>query len=728
MSTATRPAAAREHRATVPPFADSAEQVAAELGWLERALRERASQVAAGREGSDRFDAFAGLYVHDRVVPSLAPMSGALRAERAALDARAAASDAGLRLERLRRRFGLSPVAVHVLACCLAPDWSQQFQRLFALVQDDVTRRRPAVQLLGELFAIGDAAARAMFAPGAPLVSSGLLTMREGDVPFPSRQPIVADAVIDFLSGGTRLDGALAGFAMLYEPAETWPGGGWYDRHHDAVMRLARPLLAQNGLPASYVSGPAGCAKRLVVDGVCAIMSARVLRVDCRAWIAEGAQAPEQGREQARALRRDAALHGCVIHLASAEALLEPGAERYRAVADSLLADCAGIVATGTATGAEFTAVVQSPVWTLEIPRPGVAERSELWSLALGARGLVTDAQVVDGLAGSFRFTPREIDRSVEDYCLGRVTGADPQVDAGALMQACRGASRHGMHLFARRIVPTRRWEDLAVPDDTRAQLAELCAAARWRRRVHGEWGFERLLASSTGITALFAGPSGVGKTMSAEIVAGELGLELFAVDISCVVSKYIGETEKNLGGVFDEAERTNAVLFFDECDALFGKRTEIGDAHDRYANIETNYLLQRIDAYEGIVVLATNLRANLDPAFSRRIRYAIEFALPDEARREEIWRRVFPAATPLAEDVDVAFMARQFRLAGGSIRNIAVNAAFLAASEEGVVGMRHVIHATRRELQKMGRSCTRADFGRYFGWVRDAVPAAEVR
>src|SRR6185436_16589206 len=194
----------------------------------------------------------------------------------------------------------------------------------------------------------------------------------------------------------------------------------------------------------------------------------------------------------------------------------------------------------------------------------------------------------------------------------------------------------------------------------------------------------------------------------------------LFAVDLSCVVSKYIGETEKNLAAVFDEAEITNAVLFFDECDALFGRRTEISDAHDRYANIEVSYLLQRVDQHDGMVILATNLRANLDAAFTRRIRHVVDFPFPEVPDRVAIWRKVFPARTPMANDVDVDFLARQFKLAGGSIRNIAVNAAFLAASNGGCVGMKHVIHATRRELQKMGKSCTKTEFGQYYAWVRD--------
>ncbi len=216
----------------------------------------------------------------------------------------------------------------------------------------------------------------------------------------------------------------------------------------------------------------------------------------------------------------------------------------------------------------------------------------------------------------------------------------------------------------------------------------------------------------------LFVGAPGTGKTMAAEVIAQELRLDLFKVDLSCVVSKYIGETEKNLSRVFDEADQSNGILFFDEADALFGRRSEVKDSHDRYANIEIDYLLQRMEEYEGIVILATNFQKNIDEAFRRRLRFLVEFPLPDEKQRARIWRSVFPHETPLAADIDFAFLAHKFKITGGSIRNIALSAAFLAAQEQQEVRMFHVIRATRRELRKLGRLCVKADFDHYFEFV----------
>jgi SpoVK/Ycf46/Vps4 family AAA+-type ATPase len=272
------------------------------------------------------------------------------------------------------------------------------------------------------------------------------------------------------------------------------------------------------------------------------------------------------------------------------------------------------------------------------------------------------------------------------------------------VLAACR--SQHGKKLgaLARRVPQDHGWEDLILLPDRKALLREICLQVRHRARVLDAWGMGRKLALGKGLTALFSGPPGTGKTMAAGVIARELGLEMFAIDLSSVVSKYIGETEKHLAQLFAEAEAANAALFFDEADALFGKRTEVRDAHDRYANQEVSYLLQRIDAYEGVVILASNLTKNMDEAFLRRIQFSVEFPFPGHPERLAIWQGIFPSALPLAPEVDLEFLARKLELAGGHIRNVALAAAFLAAEEDSTVGMRHFLHAARRELQKIGK------------------------
>jgi SpoVK/Ycf46/Vps4 family AAA+-type ATPase len=264
---------------------------------------------------------------------------------------------------------------------------------------------------------------------------------------------------------------------------------------------------------------------------------------------------------------------------------------------------------------------------------------------------------------------------------------------------------------LARKLSQRYTWDDLVLPDDQVTRLRELVQMVRGRAQVLDAWGLGEKLASSYGITALFAGSPGTGKTMAAEVLARDLGLDVYKIDLSGLVSKYIGETEKNLERVFSEAESSNAILFFDEADAVFGKRSEVKDAHDRYANIETSYLLQRMEAYDGVTILATNLRSNLDEAFTRRLDVIVDFPFPDAAQRANIWKALFPSGAPRGEDVDLELMARRFKVAGGSIRNILVAAAYLAAANDSSLDMSHLLHATRREMQKLGRLTDERDF-----------------
>ena len=290
----------------------------------------------------------------------------------------------------------------------------------------------------------------------------------------------------------------------------------------------------------------------------------------------------------------------------------------------------------------------------------------------------------------------------------------DGKRNLGALLwEACRAQSRPRLEDLAQRIEPAAEWDDLVLPEPQRQILREIAAHVRQRARVYETWGFAAKGARGLGISALFAGASGTGKTMAAEVLAGELRLDLYRIDLSQVVSKYIGETEKNLRRVFDAAEEGGAILLFDEADALFGKRSEVKDSHDRYANIEVSYLLQRMETYRGLAILTTNMKNALDAAFMRRIRFVVQFPFPDAEQRAEIWRRIFPLDTP-TEGLDVGKLAR-LNVAGGNIRNIALNAAFLAADAGEPVRMEHLLRAARSEYAKLEKPLTEAEIG---GWV----------
>lgn len=331
---------------------------------------------------------------------------------------------------------------------------------------------------------------------------------------------------------------------------------------------------------------------------------------------------------------------------------------------------------------------------------PTRAEEADLWRTALDGAPETPVAE--RELAQHFRLPARAVTAVAAEW------RALPAPDADALRRLVRERARVGFGALAQRIEPKAGWHDLVLPPGQLELLHDIERHVRHRAVVLDDWGFVATSDRGLGITALFAGESGTGKTMAAEVLAASLGLDLYRVDLSALVSKYIGETEKHLGAVFDAAEASGAVLLFDEADALFGKRSDVKDSHDRYANLEVAYLLQRMEAYRGLAILTTNLRAHVDRAFLRRIRFVVQFPFPDEAARTDIWRRVFPAATPL-DGVDPAVLARM-RLSGGSIRQVAIAAAFAAADDEAPVGPDHLLRAARHEAAKSERSLTDAE------------------
>jgi hypothetical protein len=338
--------------------------------------------------------------------------------------------------------------------------------------------------------------------------------------------------------------------------------------------------------------------------------------------------------------------------------------------------------------------------------------RNAGWRRETAAAGIELSEADLSGLAGRFTLTPgqlRAVVATAQD--LAAMHG---DTAARHLAGAARLTSDQSLGRLASKVVCRHGWDDLVLPAATVRRLCELAGAIRQRHVVYGGGGFGARVAAGAGIKALFAGASGTGKTMAAGVLARDLELDLYKVDLSGVVSKYIGETEKNLDRIFRAARAANAIVFLDEAEAIMGKRSDVKDAHDRYANIEVAYLLQKLEEHEGIVILATNLRRNIDDAFNRRMQYVIDFSRPAEPERERIWRGMFPAGAPLDPDVDFAFLAKEFDLSGGDIRNVALDAAFLAAHDGGVIAMRAIVEALSRQMVKEGKTPTGTDFRQY--------------
>ncbi|MFB7836905.1 ATP-binding protein [Streptomyces sp. NPDC056056] len=584
------------------------------------------------------------------------------------------------RLGALARTFGLSPLDAHILLVALAPDVDRGFEALYGYLNDDVGRRRATTALALDLAGTGphDPAARDRFHPGAPLRSAGLLDVEDEDRPVPGRALRVPERVVAHLLGDdTRLDAQLMGVGVeLLPPA---PAG-------------AEPDAATTPLGARIAAaGPVTVHLRERVPGAATDAVVAALRGAGRPVLRYRPECVDAA--VARAVLREARLRGAAV-------VVEPLPQRPGPLVRALASSGATVVLAGTEA--------PNPGWapdaellTLEAPGPGAIDTATLWQRELGS--VESDFDLAEATA-AYRLGGDQIRRAARAArALAAFEGTGPTL--AHVQHSARLVSAPLLDSHARRIRPAVGFADLVLPEEPLGLLHELTARARHRDRVLGEWRLRTGGGRGRGVVALFAGESGTGKTLGAEVVAGELGLDLYVVDLSSVVDKYVGETEKNLERIFVEVDRTDCVLLFDEADAVFGKRSEVKSSHDRYANLESAYLLQRLEAFDGIAVLTTNLRANIDDAFTRRLDVVVDFPFPDPEQRVSLWHSCL-AGTPRTADVaeEITRCAAEFELAGGAIRSAAVTAGYLAAARGSAVTGEDVRAGARREYRKAGR------------------------
>ncbi|MBW6435159.1 ATP-binding protein [Actinoplanes hulinensis] len=586
-------------------------------------------------------------------------------------------------LRALVDRFGLSPFERAVLLLAAAVELDPTTGSRCAAASGDPERAYPTFGLA--LAALPEPHWDAL-TPVAPLRRWRLV--EPADEGRLTASPLrIDERVLHFLAGSPYLDARLHGMLRSAAPPPDLPAG-----YQVAADRVAAGLSV-SPLRVELTGGE----RRIRSD----IAAAAADSLDLSLYVMAADDIPTDPIERDRLAR-----------LWQREAILLPAA---------LLVETGPMDREQTVAADAFVATAAVPLVVagddaqqcgrrVTVPPLSDAEQLELWRGAFHAVPELADDQL-RGLVAQFQLPPHTV-RSVAAAVFRDLPKAEtPAVEVA--WQASLAEARIGLDGLGRRIEPDAAWTDLVLPDRQMVILKEITAHVRQRAVVHQEWGFAQTLRRGLGVTVLFAGGSGTGKTLAAEVIAGELGLDLFVIDLSQVVSKYIGETEKNLRAVFDAAEQGGAVLLFDEADALFGKRSEVKDSHDRYANLEVSYLLMRMEAYRGLAVLTTNMKQALDPAFMRRIRFVVDFPFPGERERAEIWRRVLPPQTP-SRGLDPELLA-QLTVAGGSIRNIALSGAFLAADEGGKLEMRHLLAAARTEYLKLERSLTP---GEVRGWV----------
>ena len=680
---------------TPPGRPDDLRHLLARATAVER--RVRRAVEARQRTDPDPEDAFRGLYLTDENIARLLNEEGARGFPDTVEEQDVAAGPS--RLTALETDFGLTPLDTEILLIALVPDLDDRFEAFYGYLNDDVTRRRPSIGLALGLCGVSpaDAVARGRLAAGAPLRDGGLLLAEDLDRPFLSRALRVPDRVTAHLLGDDTRDPRLADVTAPWEAV-----GGVGD-----PAALARVMA--DGVPLVYMSEDQGGAGTALAASALERAGRRVLGVDLARLAADPAPA-----DAVRALVREARLTGAGLVCAPVDAVARQHPHLLRLLTG---APVPAVMVGRVPWDASWSTV---PPLLVHAPRVEPSARGALWSEAYRRTGAgpVPAGVDPDQLLAPFLLTPEQVRGAAMS------AAQTARLDGGTLTpdhvrRGARAQNAAGLDRLARRIEPTVTWDDLVLPPDAHAQLRELTARGRHRDRVLGEWSMRPGGGRGRGVSALFAGDSGTGKTMSAEVIAADLGLDLYTVDLATVIDKYVGETEKNLERIFTEAAGVNGVLLFDEADAIFGKRSDVKDAHDRYANVESAYLLQRMESFDGLAILATNLRANLDDAFTRRLDLVVDFPVPDPPQRLLLWDRCLGTVLPRAADLDLTFCAENFELAGGNIRSIAVTAAYLAADTGGAVTMATLIHAVQREYQKLGRLTLASEFGPYLEWVQ---------
>jgi len=618
--------------------------------------------------------------------------------EAAVVLARAVAALPEPRLARLARTCSLGQLDLHVVAILLAPELDPELERAYTYALDDFTKKRPDLRFVARMIGGQDDAlidrVLTRFDDAAPLRRYGVIAITAADGPAQLRPVRLADRIVAFFRGHDPIDELARDHVRLGRDTIT---------RADVVMapalvdQIARALDAVRP-PRVLLAGPEGVGRALVVEALMAEAGRNVLRVDLAGIVQDG-----KIDERLAAALREAALRDAVVIADGTHV----DKDTPRALVHALASHLDGLPL------AVVFAFPDHPGWLvravadlveLDVPAPTFRERLELWRRALPAN--VADPADLETVAARYHFTGATIAHAAHRAasCAQLRDAALPRVTLEDLGDAARLMFSHRLGTMAQRIPTGFAWSDLVLPKDTLEGLREIVAFARYKPFLLEEWGFAAKLPYGRGVSAILAGPPGTGKTMVAQLLAKEIGYDLYRIDLSQIVNKYIGETEKNLARVFDEAEHSHAVLFFDEADSLFAKRTSVQSSNDRYANLEVNYLLQRMETFDGVTLLATNLEQGLDEAFKRRVRFTVQFELPDKVERQLLWKSMFPPKVPLADNIDWSLIASQFEMAGGYIKKAALRAALMAAESKRPITTEDLLSAGRHEYREMGR------------------------
>lgn len=626
------------------------------------------------------------------------------------------------------RLFNLGSFEKNCIIACLAYEVNRKYEAVYSFLQNDPMAISPGIDMLMKILTAQDTeriAARRVFDTQASLVKY-LMEPRndlaDPRIPLISRHLKLDDWVVNYLLDVHLLDSRLAQIAEMV-PADGSTGDSICTGLKDRLLHFVSyyKLREKDGRSqVFYFYGPDLTGKKEHVSAVCSSLGLPLVIADLEKFFASEGNFDEL----LLYLGRQVMVGKAALCLENADSFAkpEPGLQNKINRILQMLYSCAALTfILGKAQWNPAYTHKKFNFAAVEFPYPSAGQRKKYWD-DLSRKYSLEETVNLDYLSGNFRFTRGQIEAALslgENISVLKGT-ENGRIGKAELSSSCYSQSNRKLAALASKINSVYNMEMLVLPEEQMLQMYEICNQVKYRSLVYEKWGFENRLALGKGLNILFSGPPGSGKTMAAEVIANEIGLEIYKVDVSQIVSKYIGETEKNLSGIFEEAETSNAILFFDEADALFGKRSEVKDAHDRYANVETGYLLQRMEEYTGMVILATNLSQNIDEAFLRRLHFNVAFPFPDREQRKRIWQGIFPAAAPVDEKLDMDFLAEKFILAGGNIKNIAVNAAFYAAQSSCSIGIKQIMLAAKREYKKLGKTFLKSDFAPYYQLIEE--------
>jgi len=621
----------------------------------------------------------------------------------------------------LQEQFELDSFDLGILAIALAPELDRRYERLYAYLQDDVRAKRPTVDLSLHLLsnsALDKLEQRVHFSADAPLIRHGLIQLIPD--PYQSSPSLLAHSikldplVVNLLLGQQSLDERLSHFCKLVTPKQDGYNLPLADKIKYTLPKFVQHRWESHTPLTLYFHGTDQAMKQDVGEAIAYALDVPLLIANLN----NIADLKSELLSTFQILLREVKFQNLLLYIDRLERLQQPDYETQYQDLLNLLADQNRVVILSGTTGWKNINTQLQGVVDLSFPMLNVEQRQHFWQKYLQAAEIHLDNEDLLDLSDRLRLNSDQIANAVaiaknqqQWHNLEQVEISTPSTELSTdklqvshLFNAARSLSSQNLKSLSQQIYPKYVWDDIVLANHQEAQLREICDQIKYQNLVWNTWGFNQKQSLGKGLNVLFSGISGTGKTMSAEIIAQELQLDLYKIDLSQIVNKYIGETEKNLNQIFAAATDANAILLFDEADALFGKRSNVKDAHDRYANLEVSYLLQKMEEYEGLAILTTNLRNNMDEAFTRRLQFIIDFSLPNEKQRYQIWQKAFPKNTPCDENLGFSFLSHNFELTGANIRNIALRSAFFAAKEGDKVKRRHVIQSIRREYQKMGK------------------------